>query len=99
MKDCLGGSYLVLRSNPRVPGDITLMEILYKYNSRKVLGFIVTGGAGNTEPGDTYLSHFTDIYCNISVCPVVFPHLLFRYFNACNGIENQNRMRQYNLVL
>ena len=66
---------------------------------RKVLGFIGTEGYGSTEPGDTYLSRFPDIYYNVSVCPVVRPHLLGRYFNVCNSIYNHNRMRQSDIVL
>ena len=34
MEDWPGGSYLVLNSNTIVPGDIPLMAIVYKYNSR-----------------------------------------------------------------
>ena len=90
MKDWPIGSYIVLRSTPRVPGDRPFMEIGYKYNSRKVLGFIDTEGARSTEPGDTYLSHFLDIYSNFSVRPVVHPLLLGSYFNACNAIYNKN---------
>ena len=37
-----GVSYLVLRSNPMVPGDRPLISIRYKYNAQKVLYFIVT---------------------------------------------------------
>ena len=37
MKDFLGGSYLIMKSTPRVPGEITLLAIGYKYNYRKVL--------------------------------------------------------------
>ena len=51
-KDWPGGSYLVLKSNPRFPGETPLLSIGRKYNSRKVLGFIATEGAGSTEPGD-----------------------------------------------
>ena len=58
MKGRTGVSYLVMKSNPIVTGDRTLMEIGYRYNSRKVLGFIVTEGTGSTEPGDPYLSSF-----------------------------------------
>ena len=76
MKDWPGGSYLVLKSNPRFPGKIPLLSIGYKYNSRNVLGFIATEGAGINEPGDPYLSFFPDIYSNVSVCPVVRTHLL-----------------------
>ena len=61
MKDWMGGPYLVLKSNTRVPGDRPLMDIGYKYSYRNVLGFIDTEGAGSTEPGDPYLSYFPEI--------------------------------------
>ena len=99
MKNWPGGSYIVLKSTPRFPGERPLLAIGYKYNSRKVPGFIATEGDGTTEPGDPYLSRFPDIYSNVSVCPVVRPHLLGRYFNACNAIDNHNRMRQSDLSL
>ena len=88
-----------MKSTPRFPGERPLLAIGYKYNSRKVLGFIATEGAGITEPGDPYLSCFPDIYSNVSVCPVVRPHLLGRCFNACNSIDNHNRMRQSDILL
>ena len=99
MKDWLGGSYLVMKSTPRVPVGRPLMDIGYNYNSRKVLGCISTEGAGSTEPGDPYLSRFPDIYSNIYVRLVVRTHLIGRYFNACNTIYNHNRMRQSDLFL
>ena len=95
----MGGSYLVMKSTPRVPGGRPLLAIGYKYNYRKVLGFIATEGAGSTLPGDPYLSCFSGIYSNVSVRPVIRPHLLGMYFNACNAIYNQNRMRKSDLVL
>ena len=84
MKDWPGGSYLVLKSTPIFFGERTLLAIGYKYNSRKVLGFVATEGAISTEPGDPCLSRFPDIYSNVSVRPVVRPHLLGRYLNVCN---------------
>ena len=36
-KDWPGGSYIVLRSKPMVPGKSPLLAIGYKYNSRNVL--------------------------------------------------------------
>ena len=65
----------------------------------KFLGFIATEGYGSNKPGDPYLSRFPDIYSNVSVCPVVRPHLPCRYFNACNTTDNQNRMSQSGLEL
>ena len=87
-KDCPGGSYLVMKSNARVPGGRPLLRIGYKYNYRKVLLFIANEGAGSTEPGDSYLSCFPDIYSNVSVRPVVCPNFLGRHLNACNAIDN-----------
>ena len=91
MKDWPRGSYLVMKNTPRFPGEITIIDIGYKYNSRKVLGFIATEGDVSTELGDPYLSCFSEIYYNVSVRPVVCTHFLYRYFNACNAIDNQNR--------
>ena len=89
MKYCPGGSYLVMKRTTRVPGGRQLMEIGYTYNYRKLLGFIDTEGAGITEPGDTYLYCFPNMYYNVSVCPIVFPHLLDRNLNDCNVIYNK----------
>ena len=99
MKDWPGGSYLVLKSTPIFPGETPLLAIGYRYNSRKFLWFIDTEGYGSTEPGDPHLSRFPNIYFNVSVRLVVPPHLLGRYFNACNAIDNHNRMRQSDLSL
>ena len=52
MKYWPGGSYLVMKINPIVLGDIPLNAIGYKYNSREVLVFIATEGEGSTESGD-----------------------------------------------
>ena len=83
MKDWLGGSYIVMKSTPIFPVERPPLDIGYKYNSRKVLVFIATEGYGSTEPCDPYLSHFPDIFSNISVRPVVWTNLLGRYFNYC----------------
>ena len=60
---------------------------------------IVWGLFGSTKPVDTYLSCFPDIYSNASVSPVVHPHLLGRYLNACNEIDNNHSMRQSDISL
>ena len=99
MKYFPGGSYLVMRITPRVPGGIPTRAMVYKYNSRKFLGFIATEGAGSTESGDPYLSRFPDMYYNVSIFPINCPNLIGRYFNDCNLIRNQNRMRQSDIDL
>ena len=67
MKDWPGGSYLLMKSNIRVPGGRPLLDIGYKYNSRKFISCIANEGSGSTEPGHPYLSCFPDIYSNVSV--------------------------------
>ena len=99
MKYWLGGSYLVIKSNPIFTDKRPLLAIGYKYNSRKVLGFIATEGAESTESGDLYLSHFPDIFSSVYVRPLVHPHLLGRYFDTCNAIDNQNRIRKSDITL
>ena len=67
MKYLLGGSYLFMNSTLIVPSGRPILTIRYKYNYRKVLGIIATGGAGSTESGDPYLYRFYEIYSNVSV--------------------------------
>ena len=68
-KDWPGGSYLVLNINPRDPGDRPLMEIGYKYDHRKVLGFIAIEGDVSIEPGDSCLSCFHGIFIMFMFSP------------------------------
>ena len=42
---------LVINSTYIVPGDRSIMDMGYMHNSHKTLGFIATGGAGNTVTG------------------------------------------------
>ena len=73
-KNWPGGSYLVLRSKPMVPGGRPLIAIGYKYNARKVLSFIFTDNAGITKTGIPYLSKYPDQFTNVSIRPAPFPN-------------------------
>ena len=53
-----------------------------------VLIFIDTDGDGSTEPVYLYLSLSPENYSNVSICPGVFIHVIIRYLNVCNKIEN-----------
>ena len=72
-KDWPGGSYLMLRSKPMVPGDRPLIAIGYKYNARNFLYFIVTDDAGSTNTGITYLSKYPEQFTNVAIFPVARP--------------------------
>ena len=69
------------------------MDIRYKYRYQKVLGFSSTEGAVSTEPGVPYLSHYPENFYNVSILPVIHPHMIGRYYSACNKIDNHNMMQ------
>ena len=79
-KNWPGGSYLVLRSKPMVPGGRSLISIGYKYNARKVLSFIVTDNTGSTNTGIPYLSKYPDKFTNVSIRPVARPLVMSIFF-------------------
>ena len=72
-KDWPGGSYLILSRNHMVPGGRPLIAIGYKYNTPKVLSFIVTDNVGITEAGLLYLSNYLDQFTNVAIRPVACP--------------------------
>ena len=75
-----GGSYLVLRSKPMVPGDRPLIAIGYKYNVRKVLSFIVTDSSGRKKTGIPYLSKYPDQFTYVVIRPVAYPLVMSKTF-------------------
>ena len=77
-KDWPGGSYLVLRSKPMVPGDKPLIAIGYKYNARKVVHFIVTDNARSTKTGIHYLSKHPEQFTNVAIIPVSHPLVMLK---------------------
>ena len=94
-KDWPGGSYLVSRSKPMVPGDRQLIAIGYKYNARKVLSFIVTENAGITKTGITYLSKYTDRFTNVAIHSVSRPLVMsicFLLLMRLNPTTNQDNL-------
>ena len=68
-----GGSYLVLRSKPMVPGGRLLIAIGYKYNVRKVLSIIVTDNTGRKKTVIPYLSKYPDQFTNVAIHPIARP--------------------------
>ena len=63
------------------------------------MGYIVTGGGGSTDTGDTYSSDFHDNHYNVSIWIVVFPRIIGSYINAWNMIDSHNKMHPYYLGL
>ena len=79
-KDWPGSSYLMLRSKPMVPVGRPLLAIGYKYNTWKVLYFIVTDNAGSTHAVLPYLSKYTDQFTNVAIRPVARPLVMSKFF-------------------
>ena len=57
----------MLRSNPMVPGVRSLISIGYKYNTKKVLYFIVTENEGSIKLGLPDLYKYPDQFYNVSI--------------------------------
>ena len=98
-KNWPGGSYLVLRSKPMVPGGRPLITIGYKYNARKVLCFIISDNAGSTKTGIPYLSKYPDQFTNVPIRPVARPVVMSKINSAVNEVHSHNKSRQYDLEL
>ena len=98
-KDWPGGSYIVLRRKPILPGERWLLNIVYKYNSRKVLSFFSTEGAGSTTLGIPYLSKYPDQFSNVSVSPVACTLIMSKFFGLVNKVESHNKSRNPDIVL
>ena len=81
-----------------VPGDRSLSAIVYKYNPRKVLYFIVTDNSGSTKTGIPYLYKYPDQFTDFSIRPVARP-LVMSKKSAVNEVDSHNKSRQSDLAL
>ena len=77
-----------------VPGERPLLAIGYKYNSRKVLSFVATVGAGSTTLDIPYLSNYQDKFSNVSIRPVARPLIMFKFFGSVYEVDSHNKSRQ-----
>jgi hypothetical protein len=96
MKDWPPGSHLVLEGTYL---DVPLLAVGYKYNKRKVCGFVATKGAGHTEPGVCYEAKWKDDNMNTRSRDVPRPEIIAKYFLRSNGIDVHNQTRQSDLAL
>ena len=98
MKGMSGGCWVTLRGKCGHTG-VELVAIGYKYNSKKVLHFVMTLGAGKTSKGDPYHMKFNNVHGNVCHRDVAWPAALSRYFKYSNRVDVNNKMQQHNLVL
>ena len=71
----------------------------YKYNQKKVLYFLMTGGAGSLQDGQPCLCKFSDEHGNTVTKEVRRPQAISQYFARANKIDAINGMRQHELGL
>lgn len=76
-----------------------LVSYGYKYNTKKVLVFVTTLGAGSLVPGRPYQAKFNDIYHNVCYRDVARPQVLCMYFKHINVVDVHNQIRQHILAL
>ena len=99
MMDFPGGTWVTMRGKCKRSG-VELVAIGYKYNSKKVLTFITTVGAGSTEKGENpYKMKYNDEFGNVCYRDIPRPAVLSRYFLHSNAVDVHNQMRQGNLAL
>ena len=89
-----GGSYLVLRSKPMLPRGRPLIAIVYKYNTRTVLSFIVTENSDSTNSDIPYLSKYPDQFSNVSIHPVASPIVTYKFFGSVNEVNSHKKPRK-----
>ena len=98
MKDFPGGTWITMEGKAEKEG-VDLIAIGYKYNSKKVLTFVTTRGAGSTKDGEPYIAQFPDKYGNVCQRHVACPKILSHYFQHSNCVDLHNQARQFDLAL
>lgn len=98
IKDFPGGIWIVLKGCAEKEA-VDLVCIGYKYNKKKVLIFVMTKGAGSTNPGEPYVARFPDKFGNVCPREVGRPEILSNYFKYSNCVDLHNQAHQFDLSL
>ena len=99
MKDYPGGTWIIMQGTCQRT-NVELVSYGYKYNTKKVLTFVATVGAGSSRRGNQpYKAGYNDTYGNVCYRDVGRPQILCTYFNHSNVVDIHNQMRQHNLAL
>ena len=73
-RDWTGGSYLVLSLKTMVPRFRPQISLGCKYNTRKILSFVVTNNTGSTQAGPPYYQ-----FSNVAIRPVAFNLVVYKF--------------------
>ena len=69
-------------------GGRPIIYIGYKYNTWKVISFIVTDNTGITQAGIPYLSNSPDHFSYVAICPVARPLVMYNLFGSVNEVDS-----------
>ena len=83
----------MLKRNPEVPWNRTLIDIGYKYNYHKVLYFIDAEGVGIANTGIRYLSKHPNQFANVEIQPVSNPLFMSKFVVSVNEVDSHNKYR------
>lgn len=80
---------------------IKLIFILYKYNVKKVLHFLISRNARSTIPDPLcpYHARFSDLNGNLTCISIARPAVLTTYFEHSNAVDVFKQKRQLELGL
>ena len=87
------------RIKTTVPGGRPLIDIGYKYNTRKVLYFIIKESVGITKADILYLSKYPEPFSNVSICPVACPLFMSKFFEYIYEVDPPKTSRPSDLEL
>jgi hypothetical protein len=97
LNEAPGGCWITMKG--KVPRGTDLLDIDYKYNSKRVLKFVATAEAGSTKAGVPYDMKFCDAFNNVCVRKVERPAIVSQFFDDSNCIESHNHVRQFEFAL
>ena len=98
MKDFPGGTWIIMEGHAEKENQ-DLVAIGYKYNTKTVLQFVCTKGAGATKAGEPYQARFPEKFGNVCARHVLRPHVISMYFKHSNVVDVHNQARQFELAL
>ena len=84
----------MLSRNPMVPRVRPLLTVGYKYNTWKVLSFIVTYNSRGAQAGLTCFYNYPEQFYNVSIHPVFHTFVMYKFFGSLNEVESHNKSRQ-----
>jgi hypothetical protein len=91
MKRWPAGSVLVLKSKI---DDVDLLAVGYKYNSTKVICFVMKKDCGDFSAGKPYEARWKDDNGNMAMREIFRPSCVSNYFEHSNTIDTHNHLRQ-----